>query len=429
MNPDTKHVLLKNIIKLAHNRKEESKDFNEGGKIFYRDGCVIELFGEDVNLHVKTIKIILKESNWSERFSEKYIENQLNKVILKVSKDKHSKNAESYFEELINELTDYSDKLTVYIPLFGIKLVENAVQLGNVSLVKMTDVELSNLIANFEKVVMLTTNTEKEKKLILDNGTKRIKDHIEGIVCAKFSVNAEAIRAKERGEDEARRIIDLFRYAIPVIYSDQLRVSVGLYGEVLPTVTKLSPIISNKGKIFSMRYESTGPLQAFALSNENKEIMKEIGVFRLANVLRKHRNKLTDFERTLINGVHWFATSQTQNEIENKILNLIICLETFLVPRDGNPIGTFIAEGVAFILSKDLENRLLIKSKVKTFYNKRSKLSHGGSKDILESEYYELLLFVHQFVRIMIQRKDEFKSKNDLFIWIENEKLGGGYNS
>ena len=58
--------------------------------------------------------------------------------------------------------------------------------------------------------------------------------------------------------------------------------------------------------------------------------------------------------------IYWYANSQRQFEIENQLLNLIISLETLLTPRDGNPIGTAIAEGLhlaRFLAAHDIPRK------------------------------------------------------------------------
>jgi hypothetical protein len=46
--------------------------------------------------------------------------------------------------------------------------------------------------------------------------------------CAEFCIIAEPDRALERAEEETRRVIDLIRFSVPVIYPDESRVVIGL---------------------------------------------------------------------------------------------------------------------------------------------------------------------------------------------------------
>jgi hypothetical protein len=98
-------------------------------------------------------------------------------------------------------------------------------------------------------------------------------------------------------------------------------------------------------------------------------------------------------------------------------------METLLTPRDGSPIANAIAEGVAFILSKEFEARKRIKKFIKDLYKKRSGISHGGHIEILEMDFLQLRDLCGELLNQMIKRKNEFNSQKMLLEWIENQKL------
>jgi hypothetical protein len=56
----------------------------------------------------------------------------------------------------------------------------------------------------------------------------------------------------------------------------------------------------------------------------------------------------------------------------------------------GSPIGTALAEGVALLLDDTLDARRALKKRMKELYGKRSAVSHGGGKAILDVEYAEM---------------------------------------
>ena len=70
-----------------------------------------------------------------------------------------------------------------------------------------------------------------------------------------------------------------------------------------------------------------------------------------------------------------------------------------------------------------MENRKVLKKRVQDLYSLRSAVSHGGRKEILESDVKELNKIVRMLIMIMIKRKDEFKSQKELLSWIEEQKL------
>ncbi len=166
------------------------------------------------------------------------------------------------------------------------------------------------------------------------------------------------------------------------------------------------------------------PVLPFHVYKETIEKLHECGAMDVAAILAKQESALTDFERTLLRGIHWFGNALCQKEPENELLSLVSCLETFLTPDDSNPIGTAIAEGVALLLGTTLEERRKLKKKVKELYAKRSGVSHGGKKAVLEFELSELRELTKRLIQQMILLCKTLQSKKQLLEMIEDKKLG-----
>ena len=142
--------------------------------------------------------------------------------------------------------------------------------------------------------------------------------------------------------------MDLFEYAIAATSIHQnhseTRTSVGLLGDFFEG-ERCIPIISTNEEEFSLCQEWVGPLPPFTITEETIENMRSSGVFNLSDLLRKPQ--LNDFEKALLHGIHWFSSSRRQVESENRLLNLMVCLESFLTPEGRTPVAHAIAEGVA----------------------------------------------------------------------------------
>lgn len=150
--------------------------------------------------------------------------------------------------------------------------------------------------------------------------------------------------------------------------------------------------------------------------------MTAIGVFTMSAVLQKPDP--TDFEMVLLRAIHWIANAHQQIEKENELLNLMTCLKAFLTPRDGSPIRTAIADGVAIILGSNLESRKAIKKRLLSIYGKRSRTSHGGKEAVLAADIAYLRTATLHLTATMIKRKDEFPLQQALFDWLEDQRLG-----
>src|SRR2546425_7201238 len=84
--------------------------------------------------------------------------------------------------------------------------------------------------------------------------------------------------------------------------------------------------------------------------------MQALGVFRIADSLNR---KQTDFERDLLNAVHWFAESQLQAKPEYELVNLITAAETVVAGEPGKTHGVTdrMCEAVAILAPELLSAR------------------------------------------------------------------------
>ena len=225
------------------------------------------------------------------------------------------------------------------------------------------------------------------------------------------------------GLRRSARILDLFRFCIPALIPEGYVVQVGLQDDVRQSM-RIVPIFSTDGTSYTWIKRRTGPTAPFVVSQASIAEMSRLGIFEMAKVLEKPEDSRTDFEETIIRGIHWFANAQTQVERENQLLSLVTCLETFLTPAGTEPIATAVAEGLAILVFDDLENRKRLKRRIKDVDGKRSRVSHGGRKAVLDADLNDLREIAWHLTAHMIQRKDEFRTKSELLDWIEDQRLG-----
>jgi hypothetical protein len=308
----------------------------------------------------------------------------------------------------------------VYLPVSGLSLGESELALGSVRLRFASNELVGEILAAMDQIVQTTRHTPEEKQELLRSHAEDLTRDIAGHVVSIYTVVAEPRRARERAEEETRRALDLLRLAIPLLYDRDKRVQVGFPGEIVWAYRRS---ISLSDKAYQSNAKLAGNTQPFELTADRLAYLRSLGVLDLSAVLAKPRGDLTDFEQALLRGVHWFASAQSQVEPENGFVDLVTCIEAFLTPRDGTPIGTAIAEGTALLLGEDADARKQIKRRVQHLYGKRCGVSHGGSRAILDADYAALEEIAGGLTLALIRRRDEFRSRTDLLDWIEDRKL------
>ena len=407
------------LNKIAENA---SRDFGAEiypKKIFSVEGISVALLGNIAELYSSLVRGLLNKAGWGEKFSEKYIEGKLNSLIAITSVQKNFDQTKNRLKEIDDEYLSFSTEYSVLIPIFGL-IVSKPINIGKVEFLQLDGSKIESVLGSLEKIILSTRHTDEEKKKIIEDQNRTIFSKFLNAICAHVKVVAEPTRAKEIAEFETQRSLDLLRFSIPAIYPPSHKISVGLWGEVARDM-RISLVFS--GCHFTLDHQLVGPLHSFKFDSENISHMERIGVFRFSQILNKPDSSLTDFEKTMLRSLHWFANSLRQDESENAFLNLITSLEALLTPRDGNPIGTAIAEGCAFLLSKDIQSRKRVKRKIKELYGFRSGVSHGGKKAILDADLIELRAYWMAILSKLSDRVGEWNSQKDFLDWIEDQKF------
>lgn len=383
------------------------------------EGNPLTMLPDQVEEFRDILNDLINKEGWGEKFSEKFIDDRLQKILVSLASEHKDETAAQHLLRLLEEYANFDTVHTVYIPLVGVVIPSSELELGNIRLVNITQPAIDAVLDNARSIIDQTTHTLQEKVSITQRYAEDISQNLTRRLFAVYQVNAEPSRALERGEEETRRALELLRFAAASFRSDNKMV-IGLAGEA-NRVLRWSLAISEKHVSTNSRV--IGAVVPLELTDDRLAHMEKIGVFVLSNVLRKAEADISDFERTLLRSLHWFSSAQTQGEPENRFLNLVTSLETLLTPRDGNPIGTAIAEGVALLLSDNLADRKRVKRRIKELYQQRSAVSHGGKKPILDSDLRELEVFSGSLLMVLIHRRAEFSSQKALLDWLEDAKL------
>ena len=367
--------------------------------------------GQDNENYQEVCNNFYKESGWADKYSEGYVSELLRKVLAELYTSNTAGTAEAALAKHLAEYKAYRKRHSVLVPVTGVALHVPSLKLGRVTLIHLSEADLARRLG----------------KNAVTNPGQYILKTLGGSVLAEFEGTAEPIRAKEMAVEETRRALEVLRYSIPFIFQGgykDLRLNVSIVGDFPDSdcMTFIMPSSDDNSMTFTS--ENNRPAIPLHINEGNLAKLKECGALEVAALLEKPLGGLADIERVLLRGLHWFGNALCQGEAENELLSLTTCLETFLTPKDGNPIGTAIAEGVAILLVSSLEDRKRMKRRVKELYSKRSGVSHGGEKAVLESDLVELRDVAKRLIHKVITLRSEVTSQKALLEMIEDAKLG-----
>jgi hypothetical protein len=366
----------------------------------------------------------LFENHWESKFSENYIEEKVQNIIGKLLQDGDSTRVSDYLDELIVEYDNFVDQQIVYVPLDGIVMTDvNSLNLGNVTLINMNPTQIEVIAQNHKRI---EEDLEDGKKFIHFDPFYFYKG-LEGLVCAEFVVVAQQQRAVERAEEETRKIINLLQYVANHISPPFMfgKVTVALQREIIAG-NRTFPMISAYRPHNYNFLKYIGPIKPFTLSNETVSYMKILHIPDIANLYKS--TSVSDFEKTILRSLNWFAIAHNQIESKNAFLNLVICLETILKPRHqtGNSITEDISNGVAVLLGSTQSSCEQYKKRAKDIYGTRSGISHGGEKKVSLAKLNELHYIVQNVIEKIIEKRGTFSTQEELTDWIQIEKAKYG---
>ncbi len=360
------------------------KDLGIPISAFLAGGSSFFLTADVIKERSLLFKQILQEKDWASKFSEEYISKALEPLIVKAAKRETNEKIAEYFDQLVTQLDSYSQERTVLLPIASILMEVDTLTIGKFILRHMTDAQVTEFANSIEAALTESEKilSQKEQSIFIWN--KFIFEHMRDRVYAEFSLIAEPQRAVERTELECQQLFDLLLYSIALVDADKYNFTIEFLREasyVAHHYTSITYTGSFEVDLISRNINSSS---YFTITSEVVERMRQIGVFEVGEILKKEIGR-TKFENVLIRSIHWFANALTQIENGNKLLSLITSIEMFFSTRTTDRIANTVAEGTALILGSNFEERKQLKQKIKDFYDKRSRVSHEGQKEILNT--------------------------------------------
>jgi hypothetical protein len=138
----------------------------------------------------------------------------------------------------------------------------------------------------------------------------------------------------------------------------------------------------------------------------------------------------SDLEKRLISSIEWIGKSIRDSDRSRAFTQLVIGIESIFTYEGRGAlvspsIASQISESVAFVLGKNLEERIQIVKQISDIYGKRSGIVHGGGKIISEKDLRETLLLVKRIVQEMTTNPKflEMDTIKSFYEWIKEQKF------
>lgn len=414
--------LICKLIELAKSAKSPMEEANYFSKIILTDDISFSLIDDDLekyDLFVEELLLI-----FGEKFSESYIEKNINRILgIIVSKEDLSL-IDDLFKDFIDSLENFNCVQKLYIPIDGIDIEVDNFEFGNLNFYQLTPTKFSLIENNIVETISKSAHTKQDQSVITKKLINQVRDILLNKVVAEYNVISEPTRSVERAETECRKVFEILRIAIHYLYPFSRKIYIGMKPDVICGIRNV-PVIQEGNDHLHIDSKRVGLLHRLSINESTIKAIEKMNLFKLSQLLKSNSNGLNSFDEMLLRSIHWFSNSQCSFDYESSFLYSVIGIETILNPKDYNAsINNSVAEGTAFILSNDKDNRIKLKKLVKKLYGKRSGVSHGGNKVILEDDIKNIRYILADLILNLLSRKSEFNSHNSLFNWIEDVKMG-----
>jgi hypothetical protein len=252
---------------------------------------------------------------------------------------------------------------------------------------------------------------------------ERRRRKFQGLATATMKIEAEPDRAYEIAYEETDKSVSLLRFFSPAMldpaktsYSAPLgRQHEDSYDYLL---VKDKKIVGHNAGLT----DKSTPVWNFSVEDQ-QTWARELHV--LHSLLTA--DKLTDFQEIVLNGLIVFSRSFLAKEISDKLIYMLVALESVFLKDTGEPIQDNISLRIAYMQNVSVAERKQIVTDVKAVYKLRSQFVHHGQRVSVDDSELLARFKRHAVLSLMalIPLAAFPISKDDFFNELENRRLSG----
>src|SRR5438105_4858354 len=144
MNQDKKQALVNKLSFIITHTTDPALFLEARGpkKAFSIEGGAICLVEDACTEFNKVNRMLESEPGWREKFSRDYLEKAITKLLGHILKDGNTDRIDVYLDNLITQCENYDVEYTVYLPVDGVHMSVDRVNLGKITLVNMQGKQL-----------------------------------------------------------------------------------------------------------------------------------------------------------------------------------------------------------------------------------------------------------------------------------------------
>lgn len=358
------HLTEKEIIEF-HPSTISNGYGEEVGFYFFQGGKRYGILNENYRNVLKLVESISKLKSFSAKVSQETIKNIVFDWIQKRCIGATDKGVTTF---IIKQASGKISFQEVWLPIKFLQ-IEEAFVVGKIGFKPISERFIDKLRSQCVEDL-----PEKEKELgeLFD---KHIRN-FQGYAAATLIIEAEPNRAKEITLEETRKALLLLRIFHPSSFHPKVTSFYDIWGS--EKKERASILTLQEGKFCSLNDQS---LRIFnGLERIDKETIKtymEAGLKTLSDLLVNRTH--TPFQKTVLDALFIFARSATAKDPADKLVYILVALESLFLRNNTEPIQQNLAERMAFLIEGTLDSRRNLIRDVRDAYSIRSSFVHHGA--------------------------------------------------
>jgi hypothetical protein len=369
---------------------------NEIAVFFYYEGKKVGICGENYRKLVKLSESMQRTPQLSQFVSVSFLKD----LIFNWMKDKYlNKISCSMLDYIIKICENEVTESEIWIPLAQ-TYIQSEIKIGSVMLKTITREMLDEWTDRWD----MDEETKKKSKMEF---MRKYQPTLQGLAAATISLYAEPQRANEIAIEEAEQAASILRIFSPGVF----------HPEVISCCTLLGNEHIKIDKMFQIKYKKLlGITEKMAnilwipwkLENEFIDMIRNNGLDILSNVLLQAEK--SDFQNQVLNSLFIYSQSALAVDVEDKLIYVLVAVESILLRDANEPIQQNIGERMAFLLENTADKRKAIIKNVKEVYAVRSKFIHHG-QTIDEMELITTFMSnTYRFFLVLIMNINKYKN-------------------
>lgn len=360
------------------------------------------------------------QSEWRGKFSEKYISKELRKILSGLS-SRIPASLIPRLEDFIEHLQGFREVRQLVMPIQGLKLEVEAFRLGRTTFKPADQQQLDQLKGRTENTILGMQQSDEDKEYWRLHYREVIDERLGAFDTLAFSETvAEVDQARINASDDIDMALNVLRFLAPYTQDLSEYVGLGLPGQFAKAA--YSSIVFSEDGSFNTDFPLAGRYLPFKVDAQfierHGDALKSLSEI----IVSRARSELED--RILV-AIQWAGRAQSDSQPQQQLLSLITALECLLNPTDGRPFRIGLSESAALLIgSDDLDKRLSLFDFLSSMYDRRSKVSHGGSVDVTNSDIRSLQRVVGAVIMKIVGIRTNFDTRKKLESFLGRARLG-----